>query len=463
MKRKVFLKIKSVIKYIIIFVALIACYNGLLFGISRIPSSMMKSTVEKSAEILRGQGIQYGFSVYALNDNLTDALMVNNAYSIDSEKPVDSYMWVRKNYDPMITKELDGENLEGLASYDKTDKVTEVYDTTNELYDFLDGKITHSIPYQGYWHGYLVFLRLLLLIFNVTELRVVRLLILGVVVLYLLKILKRNFGLKAMFGMLAIIILYEFYSVAASLSSFPVMLITLLFSIFLLKKLGNNGKAIHFEKLYKYFFIVGSIVNFVDFLSIPLISLGMPLLIILMKYNETQTKTNARINTKKCLKFVLGATVLWLSGFALTWAAKWIIFMIYTNQFDLSGIISQIGYRISCAISDGDIGKNFMLVYIIAIIIAIFSFIAGVLRYKKMKPLRELMNDNLAIIVVGLFPVILTMILLNHTTYNWSFTYRLSIITALACEMISVYMFAPRKKKRRQLNIPLPKWLKIKK
>lgn len=463
MKRKVFLKIKSVIKYIIIFTALIACYNGLLFGVSKIPSSMMKSTVEKSAEILRGQGLQYYFAIYAYNDNETDALMVNNAYSIDSEKPFDSYMWVRKNYDPMITKDINEDSEEKWVSYDKTNQKTEEYNTPNELYDFMDGKITHSVSNQEYWHGYLVFLRLLLVVFNVTELRVVRLLILGVVLLYLLKLLKRNFGIKAVIGMLAIFIMYEFHSIAASLASFPVILITMLFLIFLLKKIGKNGKAIHFEKLYKYFFIVGSIVNFVDFLSIPLVSLAVPLLIVLMKYNETQRLTKARINAKKCVKFVLGATMIWLAGYALTWAAKWIIFMIYTNQFDLSNIFSQIAFRMSHTVNNGDIGQNVINIFVISIVIAAFSFVAAALRYRRVKPMREIINDNLATMLVGIYPIIWVAILLNHSSFNYFITYRISMILALACEMISIYMFEPRMKKRRQLKLPLPKWLKIKK
>ena len=152
MKRKVFLKVKSVIKYILIFAALIACYNGLLYGVCKIPSSMLKATTEKSGEILNGQGKLYYFSYYVFNDNETDALMVNNAYSIDSEKPFDSYMWVRKNYNPMITKEIQNEPVGDLISYDKQDKVAaaEDYNTPEELVAFLNGNITHSITYQRY-------------------------------------------------------------------------------------------------------------------------------------------------------------------------------------------------------------------------------------------------------------------------------------------------------------------------
>lgn len=450
MKRKVLLKIKSIIKYISIFVVLIACYNGLLYAVCNIPSSMMRATVEKSAEILRGQGPRYSFAFYARNDNYTDALMVNNAYSIDSEKPFDSYMWGKKNYNPAITKEIEDEPIGELISYDKTDSVVSEYNTCNELYDFMDGKITHSVTYQRYWHGYLVFLRLLLLIFNVTELRVVRLLVLGVVVLVLLKMLKKNFGIKAVLGMLAIIVIYELYAVPAALASFPVLLITLLFAIFLLRKLGKKGKAIHLEKLYKYFFIVGSIVNFVDFLSIPLISLGLPLLFVLMKYNDTQQKNNAMINAKKCVKFVIGASVIWLAGYALTWLAKWIIFMSYTNQFDFSMIFTQIGYRMGGVNPIVKIPESYQYLFMLVIPIAAFSFVLAGIYYKKIKSYRRIVNDNLAIFIVGLFPIIWTVVIFNHSMNHVNFVYRVTMITALACEMMAVNMFEPRKKKKKK-------------
>ncbi len=464
MKRKVFTIIKSIIKYISIFIALIACYNGLMYAVCKIPSSMMKSTVEKSAEILRGQGIRYRFAFYAYNDNETDALMVNNAYSIDSEKPFDSYMWARKNYNPEITKEVQDETQGELISYDKTDTIVEDYNAPNELYDFLEGKITHSISYQRYWHGYLIVLRLLLLVFNVTELRVVRLLVLGGILYFFLKQLKRNFGFKAVFGMLAIILLYEFYSIPATLATYPVVLITILFSMFLLRKVGKNGKAIHFEKLYKYFFIIGSIVNFVDFLSIPLISLGIPLLLVLMKYNETQRQNNGLINRKKCVKFVIGAALIWLTGYALTWVAKWVIFMIYTNNFDLSNIISQIGFRMSHTIKFGNIGENVNYIFTLSIVITAFSIAISLLRNKKIKTMKEIINDNLAIILVGLFPIIWVTVLLNHSAFHYFFTYRVSMVTALAGEMVAMYMVKPIKKEKKQKRVKslLPKWLKAK-
>ena len=46
------------------------------------------------------------FSYYVFNDNETDALMVNNAYSIDSENHLIHICGLEKTMIQMITKEL---------------------------------------------------------------------------------------------------------------------------------------------------------------------------------------------------------------------------------------------------------------------------------------------------------------------------------------------------------------------
>jgi presenilin-like A22 family membrane protease len=110
-------------------------------------------------------------------------------------------------------------------------------------------------------------------------------------------------------------------------------------------------------------------------------------------------------------------------------------------------------------IKEGDIGQDVGYVFYIVGVIAAFAFILSALRYRKLKPWRKIRNDTIAIALVGLFPVIWTMILLNHTSYHWFFTYRISMISSLACEMIAVYMFEPRKKKKKQ---KWEKWKKLK-
>jgi Ca2+/Na+ antiporter len=100
--------------------------------------------------------------------------------------------------------------------------------------------------------------------------------------------------------------------------------------------------------------------------------------------------------------------------------------------------------------SASDIGENLGRVYWFVVVIAAIAFTLSALRYRKIKTLREIVNDNLAVLVVALFPVIWTIALLNHTAYHWFFTYRISMITSFASIIVSIYIFQPRKKKKKK-------------
>lgn len=90
---------KSLIKYSCIFIILIVLFNILLFVTSLIPSEWIKEHVLKSSNILSEQGNYYILNepLTIANDNYTDSLMINMAYSIDNSHPF-LYMLGLKNY-----------------------------------------------------------------------------------------------------------------------------------------------------------------------------------------------------------------------------------------------------------------------------------------------------------------------------------------------------------------------------
>lgn len=106
---------KCLAKYILIFSVIICVFNILLFISSVFPSEWIQKNVEESAEILKKEGNEpfvWEF-FYIKNDNYTDALIINTAYSIDFEEPIYSYMTARKNFKKGITqkqlKDIQGE------------------------------------------------------------------------------------------------------------------------------------------------------------------------------------------------------------------------------------------------------------------------------------------------------------------------------------------------------------------
>jgi len=98
---------KKIWKYIIIFIIVVMIYNFLLTIACSFNSEKIKENVEESSKILTEEtNIKkvelFSHDVYL--DNYTDALMVNICYSIDNNKPIESYLLARKNYIPDITK-----------------------------------------------------------------------------------------------------------------------------------------------------------------------------------------------------------------------------------------------------------------------------------------------------------------------------------------------------------------------
>ena len=103
--------LKKIIKYISIYLAIIIFFIVSLVAVSIFKKEFLTENVKKSAEVLLSEGnrkvIYIPYKDMDMQfDNYTDALMINTAYSIDSQKPLYSAFVARKNYIPNITTEI---------------------------------------------------------------------------------------------------------------------------------------------------------------------------------------------------------------------------------------------------------------------------------------------------------------------------------------------------------------------
>lgn len=126
--------IKKIAKYGIVFIILIFIFNFLLLISSLFPSEIIRENVEESSEILSKEGNAYQIFKYSnvVNNNFTDALMINEAYSIDNTTPIYSYMTVRKNYEKGLTKNSMKDTQEELISlnskeYDPVRRIRRIF------------------------------------------------------------------------------------------------------------------------------------------------------------------------------------------------------------------------------------------------------------------------------------------------------------------------------------------------
>lgn len=412
---------KNFLKYLLTFCILIFSFNVILLLVSTFSSELMKENVRESSEILKKEGNRYALSKFfnIVNNNYTDAIIVNAAYSIDNENPVYSYMTARRNYKKGITKkelpDIQGE-LNSLKM-NSIDEFTEKYDPVGELYNFLNGEIIASINYARYWHGNLVLFRPLLLIFNIMEIRTLLFGIFLILFIYFIYLLAKKFDKRIAFIFAISLICNGYFSASYSLESSPIFLVMILSSIFLLKKIDK------IENFSLYIFAVACIANFVDFLTVPLITLGIPMLIWFI---DMQNKEKS---LKECIIFIIKNSIIWLLGYALTWITKWIIYDLMFDGEIINICLQQITHRTQR--TSELVTKSFFetmkrvfglnLVYIFCL--AFFEVFFKI----KLNSKKELI-ESIPYFIIALMPIVWYVVLANHTIIHIHFTYRHMII-----------------------------------
>lgn len=421
---------KKIIKYVITFVILIFTFNLLLLLGSLFPSSWIEDHVRESSERLSLEGNLPLFTSYLsiTNNNYTDSIMINECYSIDNTNPFFSYLSARKNFKKELTeKQLEDTNGELISI--SSNSTEEIYNPVEELSEFLEGKVDTSIEYARYWHGYLPFLRILLIFFNITEIRLLLLVLFFILFIVLIVLLKKKLGNMISFIFAFSLLAYDYFFISYSLESSPIFLTMMISCIILLIFIDK------IKNIYLYLFIMACISNFVDFLTVPLITLASPLYIYIL-YKQKQE----HLDIKKAIKIIIGSCIAWGCGYALTWFSKWVIYDIFYNKNLISSAISQVLYRTTSTnylTSRTILGVlvNFLCNHIIFVMLFIWvSSIILLLLYRKYsihlqaKSFFDYLKRIVPILFISILPIIWYIVLTNHTILHIHFVYRHMLI-----------------------------------
>ena len=429
--RKETLKMKknNIIKFVIIYVIFIILFLLLLTLVSSFSSEKIYDNVKESSEILLNEGnrkiiyIPYRETKMQF-DNYTDALMINTSYSIDSSDSISSAFLARKNYIPRVTTKI----YEDTAGELKSSSKYEYHNEVGELNDLVNGEKAESFEYARYWHGYLIFLRPLLVLFNLSQIRVILticLVVLAIVLLYLIYK-KLNVVVASIFftGLLGA----EYFYLGFSLQGIFVFLIMMISSIILI---------LRYEKIKNkeiFFFIIGILTNFFDFLTVPIVTLLLPLILnflLIKKYEKDITIKMIFINI---IKF----SVIWGIGYGLTWFTKWLLTDLFFDRNMIITALNQVLYRSKSAEQFNMfhvINQNISYLYIPFFISLIFTFTLINVNIKKYK-IKNKDFDNekrlikiLPYVIISIIPFIWYILLQNHSYYHTFFTYRNLMIT----------------------------------
>lgn len=419
--------IKQIINFVLIFFAMILIFAILMFVSYALPNTRIKNNISKSKSLILNANANpfLGDSIKGEQmDNFTDTLILDIA----------------------LGNELN-ENENILAkSMENSWYLNEEQGVAESLNEALSSEnINSTVEYSRYWHGIQTIVRPLLQLFSYEDMKYIIAIFMYLLISVTIIKIYNNLGKYITFAFCIALLAICFFVVPFSLQYFPifaVMLATILIAI----KINNCKKS----KMYKYlFFIVGGCTTFFDLLTTPILTLGIPLIIVILLEKEE--------NTLHKLLYIIKNSLLWGISYTLTFFSKWIIASVVLKRNVIIIAINQILFRTNGsqeypvtrlgAISENiKILNNRVMLVIFGVI-----FIAWIVMFIKSRKNIKAMKNIVSLILVSTLPYIWYFIFAGHSSIHAFFTYRLQAISifGILCAMIESIDFSKVIKKNK--------------
>ena len=298
------------------------------------------------------------------------------------------------------------------------------YKPIKELQNYLSLKQPESaeadLKYPRYWHGYLLFLKPALMFFNYSDIRMINTFCqFAIIGLILWQFCKRNMAKIAVgfcIAMAYVMPIATSQSLQYSTSFYVCIIAVLIMLRFHEKLVQNHG--------YLYFFlIVGMLTSFFDLLTFPLITLGIPM-VLLMILNDKKT-------IQEKIGHIIVYSIIWAIGFVGLWASKWIISSLIMQSDYVSEAIKEITKRTSSEGKNGEVittglalKKNFDVYkkrsYELLLGIAFISNIYMIIRYHE-KP-KHMILHAIPFLLICIMPIAWYIVTANHSGIHYWFT-----------------------------------------
>lgn len=205
----------------------------------------------------------------------------------------------------------------------------------NPLVRAMKGHNATMGDYSYYWHGYVVLLRPLLLLFDFTELRIANCAVQLILLMILAFIIGREKGLRYVLMLLTSYMLMAPVAMPLSLQFSWVYYVAYVGAIILLKK------YCYFAKKTRYVFIfmaLGMATSFLDLLTYPLFTWGFPLIWWIVM---DRTDQKASFWVKRVVTSGFG----WIAGYAGMWIMKWAMATVILGHNVFESAVNEVFLR----------------------------------------------------------------------------------------------------------------------
>ena len=387
---------------------------GLMIFVYSLPAERVVRNVQAGLQIYEREGTYpaWGSGEHSKLDNFTDAIML-----LEVTHPITSTVQAAM-LNPRFGLTQDEKPVDALIKV--------LHGDTSDL---------SEINYPRYWHGYLVILKPMLMATQIQHVRMLLAYTDFILFVVALLMFYKIFGTPHALAFAAIIMTINLVSVSMSFQFSSIYVVTLTAIIIMLKK---NRRLID-DELYCYFFAaIGIIVAFTDFLTYPIFSVGLPLIIFYLLNKNTPLKVKSGLFTS------------WSLGYAGMWSGKWIAAYALTGQNVLADGLHQVMVH-SRVISD-HAAAGWQISFLSAIQrniatlghgpIRIFLFLGIIALLYVLISRRHLITRRIVLpyLLPAALPFVWYVIASGHSHIHAFFTYRSLAVTifALACLAIDL-------------------------
>lgn len=285
--------------------------------------------------------------------------------------------------------------------------------------------------YARYWHGYQVFVRPMLAVGTYENMVYVSVLVFFLLMIYCFIKLRERLGTA--FALAFFFTLYAVRIMATSLclnnSGCFIVAMALMLAVL---KLSNTPNE---KWLYPLFLLAGMVVNYIDVLTAPMVSLCLPLAVHL-----SILLSEGREDLKENLTDTVALPVFWAVGWGLFWACKWLIGSLVLGRNLITDAVEQAGIRIAGeAAYDtsplGAITANLAVIFpddrltqVLVLVIVLALAVLLLLYHKNWKTLWR----GLPLFIVALSPFLWMAVLSNHSQIHAPFVFRILSVSIFA-------------------------------
>lgn len=392
----------------------LAIFSGfvLLVAAYCLPTQKMRQNVAASSEQVSSESGYYQWAIgykNAQSDTYTDASLILNAIHPGSGSAVKDAM----NAPRLLYGDDNNEESVVLASREEQ-------------------RETHEVNYGRYWHGSLIFLKPLLLFFDLSDIRMFSMILqMGLLFLIIAQMAKRKLE-KPLLGLFVAVILLNPVSMIMCFC-FSVEYTLMLVMTWVM--LRYHERLMKGYRYYFYFLINGILFVYFNELSFPMIGFGIPLIMYLLLSEEEPLK-----KVKKEISY----GIMWMLGYVVMWMGKWILAWIFTGFNYFKEALQQAGrYTSDHATWEAEdpavidrLMKNINVYlkwpYVLLILLTVAVLVIYVVRRRKYISLKNI-QQMLPYFLVVLFPFAVLIALGNGYSYvHYWFTHRLFAISGFA-------------------------------